>query len=355
MRLTSTMIVGAGPIGIETACALKALDADYLHVEAGQVGQTISWYPRQVKFFSSTDRIALAGVPFQTADQSKATREEYLAYLRSVVQHFDLRIQTFETVHKIFRPDDSVFEVHTQRGDQWYCYQTPNLILAIGDMHHPRLLHIPGEELPHVSHYFDEPHRYFQRRVLIVGGRNSAVEAAIRCHRLGAKVMLSYRREELDERSIKYWLLPEIRMLIHTGQIEFFPATKPKRISNHDVLLASTGDPDAPAKAIAADDVLLLTGYEMDTTLLKMAGAELQGEPPAPVLDEQTMMTTVPGLYVAGTAAAGTQVRFRLFIENCHEHVDKIVRSITGKAPPFDVSNRTNQAFAEKIAHQPES
>ena len=318
---TDVLIVGAGPIGLELAVALKLAGTDYLQVDAGQIGQTITWYPRQVKFFSSPERIGLAGMPLQTADQSKATREEYLAYLRGLVMHHGLQISTYTRVKAVRpRPDGAGFDVHMTRGGMNHVCFARRVVLAVGDMHHPRLLHVPGEEMAHVSHYFDEPHRYFQKKLLIVGGRNSAAEAAIRCFRAGAKVTLSYRRAAFDEKSIKYWLMPELQWLIRHGHITFHPATLVRRIEAQYVDLqpcATDGQLVEDASAhpsvnlsgdirIEADFVLLLTGYAMDTSLLTQAGAKLQGENNAPVLDDE-MQTTVPGLYVAGTAAAGTQ------------------------------------------------
>lgn len=340
MQTTEVIIIGAGPIGIELAAALKLLGVDYVHLEAGQIGQTITWYPRQARFFSSPDRIAIAGVPLHTVDQSKASREEYLAYLRGVVDQFDLEIRTFERVDSIERGDDS-FIVRTTRGHESGTCEAKSIVFAIGDMHRPRLLHIPGEGLPHVSHYFDEPHIYFRKRLLIVGGRNSAVEAAIRCQRAGAHVALSYRRGEFDGKSVKYWLLPEIEVLIKTGKIRFHAGTTPTRITTEAVTLKPMPG-DAATFDVEADFVLLLVGYEMDTTLLEKVGVELHGENRAPCLDHDTMQTNVAGLYVAGTAAAGTQMRFRLFIENCHPHVSKITRALTGRDAPFATGDKTH-------------
>lgn len=348
MRSVDVLIVGAGPIGLELAVSLKAMGVDYEHVDAGQIAQTITWYPRQVRFFSSPERIAIAGVPLQTADQSKATREEYLAYLRSVVQQFQLNIRTYTRVTAIDgRVND--FTITLQHGDDTEQVQTRHIVLAIGDMHGPRYLHIPGEDLPHVSHYFDEPHTYFHQKLLIVGGKNSAAEAALRCHRAGAKVAISYRKPGFDERSIKYWLLPELKSLITQGHIAFYPSTAPRQITRTHVTLASTaGEPrddaiktEATEKTwrVEANMVLLLTGYVMDSSLLAQAGVELVGENQAPGFDPQTMQTNVPGLFVAGTAAAGSQVKFRLFIENCHHHVTRIVHAITGKQPPAGLVN----------------
>jgi len=352
---TNVLIVGAGPIGLELAAALKQARVDYIHVDAGQIGQTITWYPRQVRFFSSPDRIAICGVPLQTVDQAKATREEYLAYLRGVVAQFDLQVNTYERVVDVQRIDEDGhrFHVMTRRGGEQRSYRCRHLVLAIGDMHRPRLLHIPGEDLPHVSHYFEEPHRYFQTKLLIVGGRNSAVEAALRCHHAGASVTLSYRRDSFDESSVKYWLTPEIRLLVDTGQIAFHPRTVPNRIKPDAVRLKhlDTG----VVTDVDADFVLLLTGYEIDPTLFNAVGVETEDENHAPLVDEATMQTSVPGCYIAGTAAAGTQIRFRFFIENCHIHVARIFEHITGKPAPAYARNRTNAALAQQQRIAPET
>ncbi|MDX1683332.1 MAG: NAD(P)-binding domain-containing protein, partial [Phycisphaeraceae bacterium] len=268
-----------------------------------------------------------------TEAQEKASREQYLAYLRSVVEQFDLEIHTFEPVTAIDREADGLAVTTDPANGEPRTYQARYVVLAIGDMHRPRRLEIPGEDLPHVTHYFREPHDYFQRRLLIIGGRNSAVEAAIRCDRAGADVAISYRQEAFDESSVKYWLLPELKSLIKAGKIDFYPQTVPTGITPTTVTLANTDGQGEPT-TVAADAVLAMTGYEMDTSLLAGAGVTLEGVNEAPRVDSQTMETDVPGLFVAGTAAAGTQVRFRLFIENCHEHVRRVVHAITGKDAP---------------------
>ncbi|MAE64288.1 MAG: pyridine nucleotide-disulfide oxidoreductase [Phycisphaeraceae bacterium] len=339
MTRVPNIIVGAGPIGIELAAAFKLLGVDYVHLEAKQIGHTIDWFPRQVRFFSGPDRIAIAGMPLVTADQEKASREQYLAYLRSVVTRYELDIRTFEPVSTIERDADGI-HVRALRSGRVRHYCCDRLVLATGDMNRPRRLDIPGENLPQVSHYFDDPHRYFRQRLLIVGGRNSAVEAAIRCQRTGADVTISYRRDWFDEQSVKYWLSPEIRMLIKTKRIAFHPQTVPVAITAEHVDLAPVEG--GATTRVEADFVLLLVGYEMDPVLLKMAGVELKGENGAPAFDASTMETNVPGVYVAGTVAAGTQVRFRLFIENCHAHVGKIVKAVTGREAPFEAEDRTH-------------
>lgn len=325
-------IVGAGPIGLELAVAFKQLGVATLHFEAGQVGQTMSWYPRQMQFFSSPERIAIAGVPLLTVAQTKATREEYLTYLRGVVEQFDLDIRTYERVHDVAVCDDG-FALHTETAVGGRSYQVAKLILATGDLHRPRRLEIPGEDLPHVSHFFVEPHPFFRRKLLIVGGRNSAVEAAIRCKRAGADVALSYRGSAFPESSIKYWLLPDINNQIENGQIAFYPETQPTAIEPGWVRLEDVHS--GAEQRVAADFVLLLTGYEMDKRLLVKLGIALEGMNQSPRVDLETMESNVPGLYIAGTAVAGTQRDFRLFIENCHPHVGRIVHAVTGQSPRF--------------------
>ena len=321
-------IIGAGPIGIELAVSLKRAGLRLLHFDARQIGHTISWFAPQTRFFSSNDRIAIAGVPLQTADQSKASREEYLAYLRCVVEQFDLEIKTFEPVVGIERKENS-FSLKTNRQS----YEVEKIVLATGGTERPRKLNIPGEDLPHVSAYFQDPHTYFRKRLLIIGGRNSAVEAAIRCHRAGAQVAVNYRRDAFDSKSIKYWLMPEITGLFEAEKIEGHFNSVPVEIKPDQVVLRRA---NGETFSVQSDFVLLLIGYEADMTLCRLAGVHLDGPGEVPVFDPSTMETTVPGIYVAGTAIAGTQQRYKVFIENCHSHVSRITAALTHHAPPTD-------------------
>jgi len=343
MKTTDTLIIGAGPIGIEMAVALSAAGIPHLHLEAGQVGSTIEWYAPQTHFFSSPERITIAGVPLQTLDQSKATREEYLLYLRAVVQQFDLPIRSHEPVVAIERrPPESGGGFTVVSHSRWdptreNRYHARRVVLAIGDMHRPRRLGIPGEDAPHVSHYFQDPHTYFRKRVLIVGGKNSAVEAAIRCYRVGAQVALSYRRPALREERIKFWLWPEIGAMLRDGRARFLGSTVPREVRGDTVVLERVA-PDNPTLGTGealeekADFVLLLTGYEQDATLYESAGITLEGPGRKPRFDPQTMETDVPGLYVAGTGSAGTQLEgVKEFIETSHVHVERIVAHLTGQ------------------------
>lgn len=327
---TDIVIIGAGPIGIEMAAVLKRMDTDYVHFEAGQIGQTLTWWPRNTTFFSTTERIELAGIPAASTSQERMTGEEYLAYLRAITEQLDLQVRTYEPVTGIARVTEGFTVTSEQKGIQRRT-SCRKIILANGDMDFPNLLRISGEDLPHVSHYFVDPHMYFRKDLLIVGGRNSAVESALRCWRAGARVTLSYRRAEFDERAVKHWLLPDLITQIELGTIRFLPETTPVEITPTHVRLRSLRDVSQIEEP--ADFVLLATGFAANTRLFEMAGIHLTGPERAPEVDPHTMESSIPGIYVAGTAAAGTQTKYRLFIENCHEHVGKIALALTGKWP----------------------
>ena len=345
---TDVAVVGAGPIGLELAVALKRAGIDYLHFDGRQIGHTISWFAPGTRFFSSNERIAIAGVPLQTPDGGKCTREQYLTYLRTVVQQFDLDVRTYEPVVGIERLPGGGFTLTTRPGGGERRYRCNKIVLVTGGTDRPRRLDVPGEDLPHVTHYFDDPHKYFRKRVLVVGGKNSAVEAALRCYHAGAYVAVSYRRTKLPARSIKYWLLPEMNSLVESGRMRAYLGTVPTRITPTHVQLEPWADPEAQAPdptfsfasrhagshSVPADFVLALIGYRADMSLCRMAGVELVGATETPVFDEHTMETIVRGVFVAGTAVAGTQDKYRVFIENCHVHVDRIVAALTGAPEP---------------------
>jgi thioredoxin reductase (NADPH) len=322
-------IVGAGPIGLELAIALKQQKISYIQFDAQQIGYTISWFAPQTRFFSSNERIAIADVPLQTSDQLKATREEYLTYLRRVVQQFDLTIRTYETITEI-RKEKSLFHLTTQSAAGTKSYVVEKVILATGGTAKANLLGIPGENLPHVSHYFQDPHQYFRKKLLIVGGKNSAVEAAVRCYHAGAEVAIAYRGKQFPT-SIKYWLLPEINGMIESRRVAAYFQT---RIISITPTHATLEDESAKRFDVPADFVLLMTGYVADMSLFAKAGVHLDSDRQTPEFDERTMETNVPGIYVAGTAIAGTQERYAIFLENCHIHVKKILAALNDQPAP---------------------
>jgi bacillithiol disulfide reductase len=348
MHTYDIAIIGAGPIGIELASALKAEGMDYVHFEAGQIGSTMQWWAPGTKYFSSPERIEIAGVPLVVADQEKANRENYLDYLRTVVGVHKLDIETFTRVTKITRDDDAGFTIETIRSHhgvggpdeqsfdheqlhiqsrQTTTWRAKRIVLAMGDMHRPRTLNIPGEDQPHVSHFLGDAHQYANQNVLIVGGKNSAVEAAIRLFRVGANVTMSYRGKFFDPDRIKYWLYPEIEYLIKKDKIRYLPFSNLDSIDERSTMIRS----NEGTQRLDTDFVLLMTGYTQDPSLFEQLGITLIGDDRKPTFSLKTMETDVPGVFVAGTASAGTQSRTKVFIETSHVHVDRIIAALQGR------------------------
>ena len=328
-------IVGAGPTGVELAVALTRAGVDFLLFDAGQVGHTIAWWPKHTRFYSTSERIAMPGLPLTIFDQQHPTNDQYLAYLRSVVQQFNIPVQAYEPVERVEKLADDTFLITTTHKGEQRQYQARFVVLATGGMAQPRLLNIPGENLPHVSHYLHDPHDYFQQELLVVGGRNSAVEYALRCWRAGAKVTLSYRKTELPVKSIKPALMQDLETVVREGKIKFLPGTIPVEINTQSVKLAET-DPYGQAiqereQNLPFDFVLLCTGYQADVRLFQQLGVILQGVEQAPKHNPETMETNINGVFVLGTAVGGTQSKFTHFIETSHAHVPKILQAIQVK------------------------
>ncbi len=275
--------------------------------------------------------VAIAGVPLLTPDQAKATREQYLAYLRTVVTTHDLKVHTHTRVESI-KPDGDGFLLTTTSADQTTTYRAQRIVLAVGDTETPKQLGIPGEDLPNVTHVLEDPHKYFQRRLLIVGGKNSAAEAALRCYHAGVDVTMAYRRDAFDKKHVKYWLLPELIGRIQRDEIACHYRCEPVEITPGRVTVRHTED--GSTFDIETDFVLLATGFVADMSLFKQLGIELSGDNETPAFDPDTMQTNAPGVYVAGTATAGTQNRYTVFLENCHIHTTRIVNHLLGQAPP---------------------
>ncbi len=333
------IVIGAGPIGIEMAVALEKAGIPYLVIEKGQIGQTVMAFPPMMQFFSSVERIALAGVPIPKAEGSKCSREEYLAYLRAVVTQFNLKIRTYETVESLQRLDCGGFLLQTRTDQGAHEYTVPKVVLATGDTHRARRLNIPGENLPHVRHWFDEPHRYYRRKVLVIGGRNSAVEAALRCLYAEAHVTLCHRGQDFDPQQVKYWLLPELRGRVRRGEISLLLETEPVSFRPGIAELRRRGGSEGLLE-IEADFVLAMIGFEADMSLFRESGVELAAPGDVPRFSEDTMETNIAGLYVAGTATAGSQQAYHVFIETSHIHVERIMAHLQGMLPPAPVQNR---------------
>jgi len=362
MSVRDVVIIGAGPSGLSAAIACKQRGLDYQVLEQGVLVNSIYRFPPQMVFFTTPELLEIGSVPL-TSPHGKPTRAEALTYYRKVVDKFDLQIAYDETVLAVEREpgesgrpggtggDDHVFALETRTSRAVHRVRHARyVILAIGYYDHPVMLGVPGEDLPHVSHYYREPHPHYRQRVVIVGGGNSAAEAALEIYRAGGHVALVHRAPTLKS-TIKYWVRPDIENRIKAGSITahfgaivheirpssvvIVPCRVPETPLPADVEAPADGSegytaPQRPglsaAQEIPADAVYLLTGYRADTELMVRAGITLTDRR-GPVYDRETFETNVPGLFVAGGAIAGVDTG-TIFIENGRFHGEKIVEVI---------------------------
>lgn len=318
------VIVGAGPIGIACGIEARRRDVRALILEKGCITNSIFNYPTQMVFFSTPQLLEVGDIPFVTLGP-KPTRAETLAYYRRAAEHYDLRIQTHEAVEEILgdRGEGGEYVVRTSKGKS---YSSRYVVLATGCYDHPNLLGVPGEDLPKVSHYYRDPHPYYRQRVAVVGGQNSAAEAALDLHRCGASVTLIHRRSSLGD-SVKYWVRPDIENRIKDGSIQAIFDAGVERIEEDAVLVSS---PQGERLRIENDFVFLLTGYRADLRFLRKTGIVLDLETEKPLHDPATMETNLRGLYVAGVVTAGKE-NGKLFIENTRYHAKLILQDIQRK------------------------
>ena len=338
MSTTNVLVIGAGPIGIETAAALQADGHKVMIIDAGAIGATIArTFPPHTRFFTSPERLEIAGFAITPTHQEKLTGEEYRAYLCSVVATLGLSVRTYETATAITRTRDGFRIATVNRAGALNAFECHNLVLATGGTDTPRSLRVPGEDLPHVQHDLGDPLQYFGRRVLVVGGRNSAAESALRIYRAGGHVRLSYRHSTLNAR-VKFWLKPEVESLMREGLIRPHLPSVVERIEPDAVVLrdAETGH----TTAVEVDDVLLQIGFEQSRAVFDLAGITTSGEQRAPELNPATLESSQSGIYVVGTAVAGTQDRYSVFIESCHPHAEQVAAAIGGRPAPPTVAPR---------------
>jgi thioredoxin reductase (NADPH) len=321
------LIIGAGPAGLAVGIAAAEAQLDYLILEKGVLVNSVFNFPPGMTFFTTPDLLEIGQLPFVTPYE-KPTRHEALRYYRRVVDAYQLQIAFSEQVLSVEQEDvdgERLFVVDTRSGRGvrrgWHARA---VVFAIGYYDHPNRLAIPGEELPHVAHYYGDPHAHYRQRVLIVGGKNSAAIASLELYRAGAHVTLVHRRETLSDR-IKYWIRPDIDNRIKEGSVVAHFRSRVVEIRPTSAIVElATGE----LKEIEADVVLLLTGYHPDFELLQRAGVTL-GERREPSFDPETMETNVPGLFVAGGLVGGLDTG-AIFIENGRFHGEKIVRRLRG-------------------------
>jgi thioredoxin reductase (NADPH) len=320
--MLDVLIVGAGPAGLAAAIAAKTRGLTHLIVEKGGLVHSLHQFPPDMIFFTTPELLEIGGMPFITPHE-KPTRPESLKYYRRVTDAYALDITFDETVTGIRRGEDDVFVVSSKpkHGDRTE-RQARAVVIATGAYDVPNRLGIPGEDLPHVSHYYSGPHVHFRKHVVVVGGKNSAAEAALDLYRNGVKVTLVHRGPAMGD-SLKYWVKPDIENRIAEGSVTARFDTRIVEITPTAVVI------EGPSGRVSleTDAVLLLTGYRADTALFHAAGIDVEPAQGAPVYDPDTLETNVRGLYVIGACVAG-KASGRVFIENGRFHGEVAVKHI---------------------------
>lgn len=321
-RIYDVIVVGGGPCGLAAGIEATKAGLSHLILEKGSITESIRQYPRLMRFFSTAENIEIGGIPFPVSSV-KANRNEALQYYRKVAAYYKLNTKVFHEVERVQKLDD-IFTVVTTAGDE---YQARKVIMATGYFTQPRQLGVPGEDLPNVSHYYDEPFRYSFTKVVIIGASNSAVEAALELYRHDVDVTVVHRGEDFRS-TVKYWLIPDVKNRVKEGKIKTQFASQVLEIGTNFVriLVSATGE----ELVLPADFVLVLTGYIPDASLLRRCGIELDPVTQVPVFNRETFETNVPGLYVCGTVLAGIYTE-KVFIENGREHAQAIIDHMMGR------------------------
>jgi len=314
------IIIGSGPIGLATGIALQRHNIPFRIIERGCIVNSIFHYPTNMTFFSSSENLEIGDVPF-ISHSDKPTRREALEYYRRVVMHYDLPINLYEEVQTI-EGEDGAFKVVTDKDE----YEASKVVVATGFYGKAKMMNIPGEELPKVKHYYDDPHAYALQDVLVVGAGNSAVDAALETWRKGARVTMAIREDQIKE-TVKYWVKPDIENRIKEGSITAHFNTEVKELREKEVVLET---PEGE-KLLSNDFVLAMTGYHPNFELMNKMGIELSDdENRLPIHHEDSLETNRRGIYVAGVVCGGMDTS-RLFIENSRVHADQIAEDIKAK------------------------
>jgi bacillithiol disulfide reductase len=357
MIVHDVIIVGAGPAGLATAIAATKRNLSYLVVEKGALVNTILHFPMHMVFFTTPELLEIGGLPFVTPYE-KPTRKEALRYYRRTAETYNLKIAFGETVVAV-RPDSyesgsphpspfpasgerglrladaPAFLVESRRPDGAVeGRRARTVVIATGAYDLSNLCDIPGENLPHVSHYYTEPHPYWRKPVVIVGGQNSAAEAALDLHRAGAHVTIVHRGPEFG-RSLKYWVKPDLENRVKEGSIAARLNARVVRITEKTAIVQQTVGSYTITEELPADGVFLLTGYHSDVRLLAACGVRCDPVTFEPEFNSETFESNVPGLYLAGQVITGRQSG-KIFIENGRFHGERVVDVIARRLAPSE-------------------
>ncbi|MBH0229611.1 YpdA family putative bacillithiol disulfide reductase [Halobacillus yeomjeoni] len=321
MQQEKVIIIGGGPCGMSTAIELKREGIDPLIIEKGNIVNSIYHYPTHQTFFSSSEKLEIGNIPF-ISERQKPVRNEALAYYRAVAERESLRIHAFEKVVGVTKKDgEFVLDTEKKTGEKGR-YTAGSVVVATGYYDQPNYMGVKGEEMPKVMHYFKEAHPYYNKNVVIIGGKNSAADAALELEKAGAKVTVLYRGEQYSK-SIKPWILPQFEGLVRKGIVDMEFCAHVKEITDDEVVYECKGE----IKRVANDFVFAMTGYRPDHQFLKKMGVEIDQETGRPHFNEDTMETNVDGIYIAGVIAAGYNNN-EIFIENGRHHGGKIAKDM---------------------------
>jgi thioredoxin reductase (NADPH) len=318
------IVVGAGPAGLAAAIAAKQRGLSYVVLEKAGLVNSLAHYPPAMVFFTTPELMEIGGLPF-VSPHEKPTRLEALRYYRRVTDTYALDVHFDEPVTRLAQDGDGFVVSSKPKNSAAVERRASAVILATGAYDIPNPLGVPGEDLPHVSHFFREPHTGFRRNVVVVGGKNSAAEAALELYRAGSRVTLVHRGPAMGD-SLKYWVKPDIENRIKEGSVAArFSSTVTAITPEHVVIDGPSGEEQIPA-----DFVYLMTGYRAETGLLESVGAQVDAPSFAPIHDETTFETTVPNLFVIGACVAGKQSG-RIFIENGRFHGEVAIRTVADR------------------------
>lgn len=313
--------IGAGPTGLATAIEAKRAGMKALVIDKGCLCNSIFHYPVNMVFFTTPELLEIGDLPLVSPTE-KPTRAEALKYYRKAAEHYELELRLFERVERVEGHDGSFTVVtQTEKGIEGR-YATKKIAVATGYYDLPNMMRIPGEDLPHVSHYYTEPFEFWNQDVVVIGGKNSAAEAALDLYRNGVRVTLVHRKPELGA-TIKYWVRPDIENRIKAGQIKGLLDTRVKEITQDEVVVQNGG----AEKRLPAKQVFALTGYHPDFAFIESLGVELDPDTRKPALDPNTLESNVPGIHLAGVVIGG---RFtgEIFIENGRFHGKQIIEAL---------------------------
>lgn len=319
-KVYDLLIIGAGPIGLACGIEAKENNLDYLIFEKGCLVNSLYRYPVNMSFFSTAEKLEIGNIPF-VSTSPKPKRAEALEYYRRTYTHFDLHTRLFEEVLNCANEGEH-FVVHSTKNK----YYAKHIIVATGFYDIPMLLDIPGEDLPKVSHYYDDPHYYAGQKVVVVGASNSAIDAALETYRKGAEVTLVIRGNEISPR-VKYWVKPDIENRIAAGEIAVYYDSELSRIEPDQVSIRTPNG----IQIIENDFVIALTGYRPNFSFLKRLNIDIpEAAPRIPYHNPETMETNIKGIYLAGVVCGGLNTHL-WFIENSRIHASMIITDILKK------------------------